>query len=681
MNMKAITHGILVFSAMLANTQAASIAISVAQSNSGAEGSTAINLTTEGTSDWAIWQNTGRTPTNSMNGGSGFTSMSLIAGAADTGATFGNPENAYSWTNGTPTTTGTSITQAARAVLANNGDGVKLTIDVSAANSYQLKFYTTTFNVNLDASVSLSTGAVSDTAPGTLDGGLDKYEYTVDFTTDGADTLTLDILKNGGTSSTLAFESFTLKTISTVPNLAINSNATYSNNGVQESFQLPYSNSGPTNPLTVTSVTPGGTDASFFTIDTFTTPVASGGNGAIEFTFNPTDGNRIYNATFTILSNDPDSPSTVVDVVVTATAIHLGNILCIGDSITEATATRPANDGGWSWRYPFWKHLVDSAVSHEFVGTRTANHGGTSVYPDYNGQSFLNRHEAIWGRTARERANSAPTYLAALKSQGKIPDTAIIYCGGNDIPTNLSVSAATVRDRIQTIINHLQGDLGTSGNPSIRILLVSIIPRFTGFSKTTPDVRNMTRFTEINNLLKPLASAETTSTSKVSFLNIFPLFNTPPGLLWDGVHPNGAGEQIEADQIFSALVPDSDTDGIHDSWELVYFPDLVTANPSSDDDGDGIHNLDEFTLGSSPIVNNQALQIFISPDNTQLSFTLPAAEGIGYEGLTRKYTLESSTDLDDWDTEQEGTTDGNTVNFQLPNTNTRVFYRLRVQLE
>jgi len=40
---------------------------------------------------------------------------------------------------------------------------------------------------------------------------------------------------------------------------------------------------------------------------------------------------------------------------------------------------------------------------------------------------------------------SARHYLETLKGQGKTPDTAITYCGGNDIPVNLSVQAVTVR--------------------------------------------------------------------------------------------------------------------------------------------------------------------------------------------------------------------------------------------
>ena len=232
-------------------------------------------------------------------------------------------------------------------------------------------------------------------------------------------------------------------------------------------------------------------------------------------------------------------------------ARDVGRVLCIGDSITEGDANRPVGEGNWSWRYLCWQNFVDFGVNHEFVGTRTANHNGSSVYPTYFGQTFLNHHEAIWGTSLSERGFNAPTYLGALQSAGKTPDTGIIFCGGNDVPDDLSVSAATVRDLARSLVDRLQRDVGTAGNPNIRILLVSILPRFIG---TTPSVRNP-RYIEINALFEQLAAAETTATSQVLYLDVFALFDSP-ARFYDGVHPTGYGEQLLGNAIFAALVPD-----------------------------------------------------------------------------------------------------------------------------
>lgn len=242
-----------------------------------------------------------------------------------------------------------------------------------------------------------------------------------------------------------------------------------------------------------------------------------------------------------------------------APVVGLGKLVCIGDSITEAAGTRPAGDGNWSWRYWCWQNFVDFNITHEFVGTRTSNHTSSSVYPSYSGMTFPNRHEAIWGTTFLERSTSTPTFLSSLKASGKTPDTAVIFGGGNDVPLDLSVSAATVRDRTKVIIDNLQGDLGTAGNPNIRILLVSILPRFAAPPSTTPDVRNA-RFAEINSLLAALATSETTATSKVEYLDAYPLFTNPADdLLYDGTHPDGKGEQLLGNAIFAALVPNMDS--------------------------------------------------------------------------------------------------------------------------
>ncbi len=270
--------------------------------------------------------------------------------------------------------------------------------------------------------------------------------------------------------------------------------------------------------------------------------------------------------------------------------LSLGRLLFIGDSITEGKASRPDGDGNWSWRYAFWKKLVDLGVSYQFVGTRTNNaYGKTSTYPVYKGCKFTNRHEAIWGTTALERGNSAPTYLGKILATGGAPDTAIIFLGGNDVPIDLSVSAETVRDRVKTIIDYCQGDLGNSGNAAIRILIISVLPRFTGGFLDIPDVRN-TRFEEINSLLKTLASAETTSSSKVSFLDLVPEFNSSPELLYDGTHPNGDGENLIGKAVFDVFFP----------------PPGMATNPSPANDATNVawDVILSWTPGSSTISHN-----------------------------------------------------------------------------
>jgi len=47
------------------------------------------------------------------------------------------------------------------------------------------------------------------------------------------------------------------------------------------------------------------------------------------------------------------------------------------------------------------------------------------------------------------------------------------------------------------------------------------------------------------------------------------------------------------------LIEDSDGDGLADSWELAYFPDLATATGGGNNDGDSLVNLEEQALGTN----------------------------------------------------------------------------------
>lgn len=424
------------------------------------------------------------------------------------------------------------------------------------------------FNVDVDYAVTqggntVGSGAIAAFgASNTYDEGPVYFNFTVADTTEAAAMWNFDITRSatgGGNALLVGGVSLTpANAFADNQTLAIDTSISLVNYNVLQSFQIPFSNSGTSGNFTITSVTPGGANAADFTIDSFNSPVGPGGSGTIDFTFTPSDGIREYSSTFTIASNDSVSSPAVIHLsvnVLPPPSVSLGKLVCIGDSITEGRATRPDGEGNWSWRSWCWENFVDFSIGHEFVGTRTSNKDGTSTYPPYQGQPFENRHEAVWGTTFLERSNNVATYLNTLKSAGKTPDTAVIFGGGNDVPVDLSVSAATVRDRTRILVDHLQGDLGSAGNPNARILLVSILPRFTGANLDVPDVRNA-RYQEINGLLSTLADTETTATSEVLFFDLQPLFANPPGLLYDGVHPNGLGEQLIGNAIFATLVPD-----------------------------------------------------------------------------------------------------------------------------
>ncbi|MCX6872923.1 MAG: DUF6288 domain-containing protein [Verrucomicrobia bacterium] len=108
-----------------------------------------------------------------------------------------------------------------------------------------------------------------------------------------------------------------------------------------------------------------------------------------------------------------------------------------------------------------------------------------------------------------------------------------------------------------------------------------------------------------------------------------------------------------------------------------------------DADGDGFTNLAEYTLGTDPrSFSPQPLAIAPAADNHfTLSFVARRATGAGYDGCTRKYTVEGSADPANptsWQpvtgyTNIDG--DDQTVEVTLPAIGSSKFYRLYVRVE
>ena len=94
---------------------------------------------------------------------------------------------------------------------------------------------------------------------------------------------------------------------------------------------------------------------------------------------------------------------------------------------------------------------------------------------------------------------------------------------------------------------------------------------------------------------------------------------------------------------------DSDSDGMADAWELKYFGDL-SHNDTSDDDKttpDGAINIQEYIAGTDPVNSESFPEISISNELSDIivSFQTINADGDGYAGLHRIYTLKETPSL------------------------------------
>jgi hypothetical protein len=88
---------------------------------------------------------------------------------------------------------------------------------------------------------------------------------------------------------------------------------------------------------------------------------------------------------------------------------------------------------------------------------------------------------------------------------------------------------------------------------------------------------------------------------------------------------------------------DSDGDGLPDAWEVLHFGTL--DHDASYVCSNGRTALQNYIAGTDPNSPGSAFKLAIAPNNGQpwVSFTALRAQGVGYDGKTRFYTLESST--------------------------------------
>ena len=140
------------------------------------------------------------------------------------------------------------------------------------------------------------------------------------------------------------------------------------------------------------------------------------------------------------------------------------------------------------------------------------------------------------------------------------------------------------------------------------------------------------------------------------------------GVRGQTIYPVGERGQVQRVD-FGTAVSDSDGDTLPDSWELLHFGNLNQNGASVAPNG--ATALANFVSGADPSSTNGlfTLQISSSNDQRTISFLALRAEGVGYEGRSRFYALESSTGV-------SGSPWGGVANFtNLPGNNQVLLYQ------
>lgn len=249
----------------------------------------------------------------------------------------------------------------------------------------------------------------------------------------------------------------------------------------------------------------------------------------------------------------------------------LGRVALVGDSITQGGPTP-------SYRYPFWKALVDAGLEHgrdyTFVGSQSGFYAGgkQAAAPDHDGEKFPNVHEGHWGWRAAWLAGAAPlpkgrhaaknlgggtvatwtgrsrTYVTAdtgtvtYAGPVAVPETVVLMIGINDLADG--IPAAQVAGHIRTIVGLYQ-----AANANVHVHVCSVLPVAAKHAKAAtinPQVA------ALDDLLARQARTWSTKTSPVDFVDLRPGFDAAR-MTYDSTHPNAEGEVVIAASLARAL--------------------------------------------------------------------------------------------------------------------------------
>ncbi|MDB4630691.1 lamin tail domain-containing protein, partial [Akkermansiaceae bacterium] len=90
------------------------------------------------------------------------------------------------------------------------------------------------------------------------------------------------------------------------------------------------------------------------------------------------------------------------------------------------------------------------------------------------------------------------------------------------------------------------------------------------------------------------------------------------------------------------VVNDSDADGLDDSWELTYFPNLATATGSGNNDSDSLTNLQEQSAGTNPTLADTDGDTLDDDDEINVHGTNPLLMDTDGEGINDADELSSA---------------------------------------
>jgi hypothetical protein len=208
-----------------------------------------------------------------------------------------------------------------------------------------------------------------------------------------------------------------------------------------------------------------------------------------------------------------------------------------------------------------------------------------------------------------------------------------------------------------------------------------------------PDVLSYTIAVSNETSATTVTAVASQATATVSVNGVAILSGTASGMIPLAVGENSivivvTSEDGSTSKTYAAIVR---RESAVESWRQSYFKtgtNVGVAADGADPDNDGRTNAQEYIFGSSPIDSDRGAVLNPSEVGGQFALTFLArqADGVGYRGVGRYYTIESTSDLADaasWATLSGYAGilgSGQTVSLVPAQDSSRSFYRLKVEV-
>jgi lysophospholipase L1-like esterase len=224
--------------------------------------------------------------------------------------------------------------------------------------------------------------------------------------------------------------------------------------------------------------------------------------------------------------------------VVSGGALPVAKIMCVGDSITEGSAT-----DFFVYRGPLYDKLRTAQYRFEMVGTKTTPAGY------YNSPVYGSVPLKHLGEGGANAAKVAQNFVAAFPSNPA--DIVLIHAGHNyDVATQTEAAIiSAVETATRTMITTAR-----NVNPKVKILLAQVITS-TKVSENNSSVIKYGYIPALNARLAMVAAELSTEVAPIYIVNQAEGWNTPTDAVGDKVHPTAVGAEKMAVKWFDALKP------------------------------------------------------------------------------------------------------------------------------